>query len=706
MRETGRGNLFRKLFYSFFLLMNIFFVIFLTALYGQWESARQEKIRQESLNQVNMTVRILDEKFSEIDLIASQVSSGNWFKYVSAKSDILYSQVDIQKKQEICQLIGNQNDSLGIAKSTAVFLPYRNLVVDRKSFWESERYFTAVGMEKDTLNKFLESLEGKFVSLVMYTDEAMQKNNGSFGIIRRIGYGNERDNLLFVYIDGRMFSSFMRDVGNNLASVELIYEENGIYDWNKKPQEGVYEKTVKSEIYNWLYRVGIKEQQDIIKEQGILLILFVFLSAVIMEFVLAWKLADFSISPILSLMDKMEIRGVRKETVLDDIEKSWKDLNEQKEWMEVLGNQYYKIAETVYLSGLLKNTFDQKTAEERAKAFGLPFREKMYIQAMLFLYSGTDTGEFQDAMLKLQIRGWRENVPAVFCKEESVLLLVSDKSKETVTAYGEQIRILMDEEFPDLEVEVYAGMTQEGFQGISRSYREGKEKQYLSHSGGSKDYYYPLEIEMHLIHSMRTGNFGQTKELISQLEQKNEQRVLVLREQRRVVILVSEVLWRFAVDINQDAEQMRENFRYRIEEEEIGQELWKALYEALEKIKNLYEENADSEKIGHKIVSYVEEHFTEASLSQQDIADIFGVSRSVVSRLFKETTQTNFVDYLRKKRVMQAKFLFDMGEKNLMEVAHKSGYADELTFKRAFMRCEGMTPKEYVNMWNHNKKKG
>lgn len=121
--------------------MNILLLAFSAALFGQWEAARRERNYQENHSQVNLTARVIDEKFSAVELASSQIASSEWLKYVSARSEILYSRVDYQKKKEICQTIGNQNDSLGIAKTTAVLLPSRNLAVDKVSFWENERYF-------------------------------------------------------------------------------------------------------------------------------------------------------------------------------------------------------------------------------------------------------------------------------------------------------------------------------------------------------------------------------------------------------------------------------------------------------------------------------------------------------------------------------------------------------------------------------------
>lgn len=165
-------------------------------------------------------------------------------------------------------------------------------------------------------------------------------------------------------------------------------------------------------------------------------------------------------------------------------------------------------------------------------------------------------------------------------------------------------------------------------------------------------------------------------------------------------------LWRFAVDAALPLAEIEEDFSHATEEEgQTQQALWESLEDAFSRIHAAYLESNETKGLGRELVAYVDAHYTEAELSQQDIADAFGISRPVVSRVFKETTQMNFVDYLRKRRVEQACFCFNMGEKNVMEAARKSGYVDELTFRRAFMRCVGMTPKDYVKKWNDKTRK-
>lgn len=136
MLGERKGKFVKQLFWSYFLLISILLLCFSIVFYRQWRNGQQKNREQEFHNQTTLLARIIDEKFSDIELAASQTASSEWLKYVSAKSDILYNKVNYQKRLEICGMIGNQNDSLRIAKSMAVLLSYRNLAVDKVSFWD------------------------------------------------------------------------------------------------------------------------------------------------------------------------------------------------------------------------------------------------------------------------------------------------------------------------------------------------------------------------------------------------------------------------------------------------------------------------------------------------------------------------------------------------------------------------------------------
>lgn len=691
MLEAMRGSFFRNLFLTFFLLMNILLISFSAALLGQWNKAQREQKMQEMDSQIELAVRVIDEKFSAADLMASQIASSRWLKYVSAKSDILYSRVDYEKKQEICQTIGNQNDSLRIAKSMAVLLPLRNLAVDKVSFWESERYFKSIGLSDKVMAEILAQIENHYGSLILYTNDEMQKDNGSFAIIRQLEYGQDSEKLLFVYVDGKRYDSFLKNNLMEVASFGIDFEGSQVFGW-KTSTEGMgkgYRQQIPSNLYNWSYRITLNDNEKLDWKIGIFAMAG-FLAFLFLELAVAWQLANFSVRPVRALMEKI---GIRKPegSMLDAIEKSWMELSEQKEWMETQGNQFYQIAEAGYLSGLLWGNLEKGAAKEYARKFRFPYDDDMSAQVLLFQYLGSQIGDFEKAMLRLQILCTKDGVSAVFCQKENVLLLTA-KEEGAISRQEERIRVVLDEMYPDLELEMHSGKVHKGFEGVSKSYNEIKEWQEIAMTGEQMPYYYPLDLEIRMINSMRLGNFEETEEILSQIRKENEIRGVAEKEQERVRELIWEIFRRFVVN---------EEMRGALPEQWMmngyqAAEHWESLFEALWQVWAGFDKDGGKGRIGKEIVAYVDGHFADSELSQQGIADIFKISRPMVSKLFKESAKMNFIDYLHKKRTEQAICCFEEGESDVIAVAQKVGYENEVTFKRAFVKNEGITPREYV----------
>lgn len=106
-----------------------------------------------------------------------------------------------------------------------------------------------------------------------------------------------------------------------------------------------------------------------------------------------------------------------------------------------------------------------------------------------------------------------------------------------------------------------------------------------------------------------------------------------------------------------------------------------------------YEENNYDLDI-QSALSYINKHIYN-SISLTDIAAKHHVSNSYFSRLFKQSTGMNFVDYITDKRLKKAKKLLTSTELKTYEVATKVGYSEPRYFSQLFKRRTGLTPSEY-----------
>ncbi len=94
------------------------------------------------------------------------------------------------------------------------------------------------------------------------------------------------------------------------------------------------------------------------------------------------------------------------------------------------------------------------------------------------------------------------------------------------------------------------------------------------------------------------------------------------------------------------------------------------------------------------IIDYIKSNYN-ITLSLEDIAERFYISRSTLFRLFKDTmdmTPNEFISYV---RIMESRKFLREGC-SVKNVALKVGYADDSTFIKKFKKIQGISPKQYA----------
>lgn len=96
-----------------------------------------------------------------------------------------------------------------------------------------------------------------------------------------------------------------------------------------------------------------------------------------------------------------------------------------------------------------------------------------------------------------------------------------------------------------------------------------------------------------------------------------------------------------------------------------------------------------------KVLLYLQEHYMRNDLSLNLLASEFGISVSHLSKLFKEQTECNFIDYLMELRMNKAKELLSGSGEKIRRIAEMVGYSNVNSFVRIFKKITGRTPTEY-----------
>ncbi|NEW07122.1 helix-turn-helix transcriptional regulator [Paenibacillus sp. SYP-B3998] len=95
------------------------------------------------------------------------------------------------------------------------------------------------------------------------------------------------------------------------------------------------------------------------------------------------------------------------------------------------------------------------------------------------------------------------------------------------------------------------------------------------------------------------------------------------------------------------------------------------------------------------IKDYIERHYTDPSLSLNQVSDQFRLSPPYFSTMFKEIQGEKFIDFLTKLRMNKAKLLLETTEESIQDIALSVGYIHSFSFIRVFKKLEELTPGEY-----------
>lgn len=105
---------------------------------------------------------------------------------------------------------------------------------------------------------------------------------------------------------------------------------------------------------------------------------------------------------------------------------------------------------------------------------------------------------------------------------------------------------------------------------------------------------------------------------------------------------------------------------------------------------------AAGSELPDQILAYAENHFQE-NLSLKDMANHFFVSPSTISRIFSETIDQSFYQYLTRRRLVAAKERLGQGEA-ATQIFSECGFNDYSVFYKSFKKAFGISPREYQNL--------
>ncbi|GGE02095.1 helix-turn-helix domain-containing protein [Paenibacillus nasutitermitis] len=732
------SSIFQKTFLSYFGILMIPIFVFSVINMQRNVKEEQDRLYEKHMTDAQRTSAIMDNKLYELQNAGKVLSQKPWVQKRMENSNVFDQDFDALNMLDIKKDFQNLVGSLGIVSSGAVIYPEKHLVLSPWGSYAENDFFSDVVVFDETARRNLMH----DVSLYRYFDIGQPQTIRTWGTVKKVipvlqsleVVGHPRATLV-LFIDNAYLIEYLNRLGGidsgdfTISAFDaIIYKQvrSGLSD-TERERRMEDELTINSQASDWQYTVSYFDDSLISAKNlfGSLLAIFI---SIIVGTMAAYGLAKISYRPLAALLNKLSV-AQRDETdaksarcEYNRIENSFEQLIHENQALQQAMSAYELAARSNLLLRLLKGYFiaDQQLVDFRK--FGVSYTNDMYYCTMLLRFLSIH--DYTDIARIQQIEMITIYVAEQVFKRYSLdyeLFEVTDADKAIIVSlvqpfgdHGVMGCIASDiaagiEQACQVKPDIWYGAVEQGLIGISKSYYAANESlQMAIFSRGhvlvrqeevvhaDVHYYYPTDWEVQLINNLKVGNMDTSIHILSEIRAENERRNLPAKVTIRLVSLLLETMLRVLTELNMDAIIYAKQFESHVVTEDIAP-MWGYVFEVgtviCERIQ--YSNTPSAMEIGGKLLQYVKMNYTEADVSLKTLAAIFEMSVSGVSKTFKEVAGVNFYDYLCRLRMEKAKELLREKPGEINNVASRVGYDNVYSFKRAFIRYEGIKPNEY-----------
>ncbi len=431
-----------------------------------------------------------------------------------------------------------------------------------------------------------------------------------------------------------------------------------------------------------------------------------------------------------SILNKKDFSvGKKYKNSYDLIETVLKDEFDKNEYLRTKLEQHIPLLGVAFFDRLVKGEFsiesDIKTVMEH---IDMNFQEEGYVSVIIQFsaYRYNLTSKMLDVIIKNKVLV-KEVIKHSISNEiyfhdvdnDKMLLIISLQQ-----GYSEEddVRLLMDDLLGKLggavDNEVYfaVGNIYSNIIDTYKSYNSAlRALEFNLRTTSSKniiwyneipdqmaDYYYPLEVETHLIKLVKAGKKEETTDLLSEIFEEN------IFKRKLPKVMQKQFIYELQGTIIKLNSQI--NFTDKTKSILVDKEalyLEKVMYEEdiFNNISSIFNDMCDyvnrqkkshNKNLEQRIVEYINHQFMDSQLSLCSVAERFNISETYLSYFFREQTGETFSHYIERIRIEYAYKLLKDKNMKVTEVSKAVGYNSDQSFRRAFKRVKNINPTDVI----------
>lgn len=175
----------------------------------------------------------------------------------------------------------------------------------------------------------------------------------------------------------------------------------------------------------------------------------------------------------------------------------------------------------------------------------------------------------------------------------------------------------------------------------------------------------------------------------------------VLRHQKNFFIRLETIVSRAAYQAGLEANEViaaEEKYIIKCESLESIDRIKNLQYHMIldyaDRVRKMKQHDQNQSKIVSEITKYVKEHIYEP-LKTADVAEGLCRNRSSLASEFKKQTGMTLTDYIKEKKIQEAKEILIKTNKALSDISYLLGFSSQGHFCKVFKEIVGLTPTEY-----------
>lgn len=470
------------------------------------------------------------------------------------------------------------------------------------------------------------------------------------------------------------------------------------------------------------------------------IIIIVSLSVLLLGLMLSWVASNWIYSPIRRLLNKMTVDAkmavaadpqLKKLDEFQFLESQWSSLADQRLTLEKRLNEQMHHLRNSFLLQLIQGhlyAYSEEDLQRQMERYGWNVDQHRYY-ILLFQLTGFDSlkGRFsagdealvtfvafniieelaKETFQQFGVMNFHNLSVAMFLishmgeDEREKLRVFGDRTAQQIhKLLGLNVTITVSRAIGHLRETPEAYMEVERFSGyrkFSNQYQFIRIDEIPTHAI-AEDTSYPFAKEQDVLQALRSGKQNEAEKYVAQFLDE-----LLARQDTE--IYVQQGMLQLLGSIQHMILQSRINIFHLYEGENLFEHLSqirepnKMLTWMQERVIRPYMKERESrasrqlKEMVDQTVDYIHQNYMN-DISLDKCAELVGTNSYTLSRLFKQTTGVNFIDYVTNIRIEKAKELLLQPNKRIHEIAAEVGYQQRY-FNRIFKKHVGVTPGQY-----------